>query len=161
MQRILTVIAILAATAILAGCSTQQKSAGKPAAAKAGTINGAAQAINGKRLVIDGKTVELWGLIVPSMSDPSGWYARDALDKLVGRQGKLSCTVRDKPRKKIVQVSCSNKARGDIGRAMLMGGWAVVSRIRTKSNAAWAGIYEAAESLARQNRAGLWSLKPK
>lgn len=161
MQRILTLIAILAATAILAGCAAQQNTGKKPTGATLESITGAAYAINGKRLVVGGKTVELWGINVPTMNNPTGWFARDALDDFIGKQGKLSCAVREKSRNRVLQVSCSNQRMGDMGRAMLLGGWATVSRIRSKSNAAWAAIYEDAESLARQNRAGFWSQKPK
>ncbi len=163
MQRTLTLIAILAAAAILTGCEANEV-AEKPATRKIETISGTAYAINGKRLVIDGKTIDLWGINVPTMRNPSGWYARDALEDFIGKDGKLSCAVRERPRKKALRASCSNRKMGDIARAMLLGGWAVVSRTGSRTselNAAWAKIYDSAEALARQNRAGFWALKPK
>ncbi len=163
MQRTLTLTAILAAAAILTGCATREPEK-KSARPMVETLSGVAYAINGKRLVINGRTVELWGINVPTMRSPSGWYARDALDDFIGKKGKLTCAVREKSRNKTAQVSCSNELMGDIGRAMLLGGWANVSRIRSRriqSDAGWAASYDDAEALARQNRAGFWSLKPK
>lgn len=150
---------------MLTGCTTEglgtaSSSSSRPTVQ---TISGPAKARDGDTIDIDGTRLDLWGIDAPNLDSSDGWYARAALDDLIARTGTLICTIKDTSGSRDDAV-CSNSRSGDIGRAMLLGGWAVVSRSDTsRSNAdkALANSYAQAEATARQQRAGLWGGMPR
>ncbi|MDH3229760.1 MAG: thermonuclease family protein [Alphaproteobacteria bacterium] len=126
------------------------------------TFSGPATALDGDTVEVDGRPIDLWGIDAPNLDNSDGWYARAALDDLIGRNGALACTVKDTSGRRDEAV-CTNSRAGDVGRAMLQGGWAVVARSDTmdeKSDSALAAAYADAEARARRQRAGLWAGLP-
>lgn len=157
-------IAIVGAMLILTGCAMDSVGTTRSSsAAAAGTISGAAVAIDGDTVEIDGRLIDLWGIDAPNLDNSDGWHARTALDELIGRNGALACTIKDTSGRRDEAV-CTNSRAGDVGRAMLQGGWAVVARRDTMGDArdsALAAAYADAEAGARRQRAGLWASAPR
>lgn len=152
----------LIAAAFLAGCAGLPAAGGSPTAGDAGVTTGSAYALDGDSLVINDERLNLWGIDAPDFSSSHGWYSRAALDDLIGRNGRLVCTVKRKS-SGTDRALCSNSRSGDIALAMLRGGWAVVSRSerrRKGADTALLDAYDRAEQDARQRRAGLWGMMP-
>lgn len=154
----------VAAVLLLAGCVTDfsgNSQSTRPQDAR--TISGTAVARDGDTVEVDGRLFDLWGVDAPNLDNSDGWYARAALDDLIGPNGTLACTIKDSSGRRDEAV-CTNSRAGDVGRAMLQGGWGVVSRSDTAgggTDSALAAAYADAESKARRNRAGLWAGMPR
>jgi len=150
------------AALLLSGCAldTGGGTASRPTNAQ--TVSGPALAWDGDTVDINGQRIDLWGIDAPNLDNADGWYARAALDDLIGQNGTLVCTIKDRSGTRDDAV-CSNSRAGDIGRAMLQSGWAVVSRSdtgRSGADKALADAYARAEAAARKQRAGLWKGMP-
>lgn len=152
------------AALLLTGCAMDFPGSGgqnRPAATE--TVRGSAFARDGDTVEIDGQSIDLWGIDAPNLDNADGWYARAALDDLIGRTGTLVCTIKDTSGTRDSAI-CSNSRAGDVGRAMLQGGWAIVSRHEANKNKAdgtLARAYADAESAARRQRVGLWNGAPR
>lgn len=162
MSRSIVLSAILAVAVLSSGCTAVSKSKtdGGP---KPEIVSGAAIALDGDTVRVGDKTMDLWGVEAPNLDNRDGWFARAALDDLIGEDGRLSCTVKVKTSRRIHAV-CSNNRVGDVGRAMLQGGWAIFARSDKrdeKVDGALAGVYARAEARARQSRSGLWAGPPR
>ncbi len=163
MKRNLILTAALLAAPFLFGCETApagSAGAGGGTGSTGGALSGIAIAIDGDSIMIGVAKYDLWGIDAPSRNNRDGWFARAALDDLIGPNGSLTCSTKVKRRSGRDKVICSNGRVGDIGRAMLQNGWAVVDRDDMRFSAADAPLadaYDRAERLARQKRAGLWS----
>lgn len=152
-------LAALAAILLLAGCA---ETTTKAEQAKPEIASGAAVARDGDTVSVDGRLMDLWGVEAPNLSNSDGWFARAALDDLIGPEGTLNCTVKAKTKRRTYAV-CSNNRVGDVGRSMIQGGWAIVSRSDRKDeklDSALAGVYARAEKRARESRSGLWAQLP-
>jgi endonuclease YncB( thermonuclease family) len=162
MSRYPTLSAILVAGFFLAGCAKDGEK--RPAEApRPETISGVGVAIDGDTVEVDGRIMDLWGVEAPNLDNSDGWFSRAALDDLIGPDGKLSCTVKVKTRRRTHAI-CTNSRVGDIGRAMLQGGWAIFARGDSKDerlDKALTGVYASAEARARRTRAGLWAGMPR
>jgi endonuclease YncB( thermonuclease family) len=156
--------AALAAALLLVGCATDSGGDTQAAGARAAkTISGPALARDGDTVEVDGRLFDLWGIDAPNLDNADGWYARAALDDLIGRNGTLACTIKDTTKRRD-EAACSNSRAGDVGLAMLQGGWAVVSRSDTAgggADGALAAAYADAETAARRKRAGFWASMPR
>lgn len=142
----------------LAGCTPPPKA--DPA--RLDVYSGVAEARDGDTISIHGQLLDLWGIEAPNLSNSDGWYARAALDDIIGPNGELTCTVKRKSSRRLYAV-CSNNKIGDVGRAMIEGGWAVVARSDKKDeklDGALAGVYSRSEKRARESRIGLWAKLP-
>ena len=169
MNRGITFLAACALAAGLSGCAQdkageQASAAAQPAAEpKRETITGPAIAEDGDTVIIGDQSIDLWGVEAPDLGSADGWYSRAALDRFIGENGELVCIIKVKRKRARDQAVCSNNKVGDLGRAMLLNGWAVVAR-RDKQNkeldTALVGVYERTEQRARQTRAGLWTNFP-
>jgi len=152
------------AALLLTGCAMDfAGNSGQSSPATTKTISGAAYARDGDTVDVNGKSLDLWGIDAPNLDNADGWYARAALDDLIGKTGTLVCTIKDTSGSRDSAI-CSNSGAGDVGRAMLQGGWAIVTRRETMRNAAdstLARAYADAESAARRQRAGLWNGAPR
>lgn len=155
--------AILLALAGLAGCTQQQ--AATPANTETkqperqDMVSGPAVAQDGDTVIIKGESIDLWGVEAPNLDNSDGWFARAALDRFIGENGELVCITKVKRKKRRTLAVCSNNRVGDVGRALLLNGWAVVNRRDQRDmdiDAALTGVYERTEQRARQTRAGLW-----
>jgi endonuclease YncB( thermonuclease family) len=127
------------------------------------TVSGPALALDGDTVNVNGQRIDLWGVDAPNLVNSDGWHARAALDDLIGGTGTLICTIKDTSGTRDEAI-CSNSRAGDVGRAMLQGGWAIVSRsdtTKSKADSTLAGAYAKAELAARRQRAGLWGGMPR
>lgn len=167
MNKKFTIFAAAAALSILTGCVSEK--AGNEAAAvgapvaRRDMVSGTAVAADGDSIMIDGKILDLWGVEVPNIRSVDGWFSRAALDQLIGEGGELVCIIKVKRRKRRNLAICSNNKVGDVGRAMLQNGWAIVNRTDKKSqdvDTALAGVYGRTEKRAREARVGLWVKYP-
>jgi endonuclease YncB( thermonuclease family) len=155
------------AFAVLAGCAQEQAAttatSEKEPPKRKDMVSGPAKAEDGDTVIINGKSIDLWGVEAPNLDNSDGWYSRAALDRFIGENGELVCITKAKRKRGRVLAICSNNRVGDVGRALLLNGWAVVNR-RDKRNmdvdAALSGVYERTEQRARQTRAGLWTNYP-
>lgn len=114
--------------------------------------------IDGDTLIVDGRTVRLWGIDAPELTqtcrgdavEPAwdcGRRSRLLLQALAG-SGTVVCTVRGTHRGRVVAL-CRTGDR-DLGAAMVAAGLAIDEP--TYSH----GHYAAEEATARQARRGLW-----
>ena len=129
-------------------------------------LNGPAIAVTGDSITVGGvghpnRTVRLWGIEAPDMSDDRdyGLYARAALDDLLRLHGnQAKCVLDSLDRSSAV----CHAGTVDLGKAMLLTGWAVADRTATLADVPGgdsersrrAEIYHEAESQARQARKG-------
>ena len=119
--------------------------------------------MDGDTLLIENRNLDLWSIKAPNLDSSDGWYSRAALDRFIGNDGELVCIIKVKRKRRRDQAICSNSKVGDVGRAMLQSGWAVVNRTNKKSqdvDSALAGVYQRTESRARDTRVGLWTNYP-
>ena len=126
-------------------------------------VSGKAVAADGDTVLVDDRNLDLWGIEAPNLDNSDGWFARAALDNLIGENGELVCIVKVVRKRARDLAICSNSRVGDVGRAMLQGGWAIVNRTDKKSqdvDAALAGVYQRTETRARESRVGLWTKYP-
>jgi endonuclease YncB( thermonuclease family) len=161
MNRKIKTFTAITALVILAGCAKEQNDA--TAVPRHDMISGAAVAPDGDTVLIGNKYLDLWGIEAPNLDNSDGWYSRAALDRFIGEGDKLVCIVKVKRRKRRDLAICSNSKVGDIGRAMLQNGWAVVSRTDKKNqdvDSALAGVYQRTEKRARETGKGLWANYP-
>lgn len=139
--------------------------AASPAAAQTvapGTVlTGAARALDGDTIWLDGRRVRLWGIDAPEMTDwPLGNLARAWLDELL-RHRELSCTVvsTDRYKRPIAWCAYDGSQQGP-ALGMLLAGHAVVYRRYTLEAAGplaeRAARYDRAEDRAREAALGLW-----
>ncbi len=170
MNRGISILAAIATLSILAGCTTKEApkdadttpppEAPKP---RQDIVSGFAVAMDGDTVMIEKRNLDLWGIEAPSLSSSDGWFSRAALDRFIGEGGELVCVVKVKRRKRRDQAICSNNKVGDVGRAMLQNGWAVVNRVDKKGqdvDSVLAGVYDRTEKRARDARIGLWTNYP-
>lgn len=160
MKREITIFAATAALSILAGCVNKGAEAPK---ARQDMISGAAVATDGDTVLIDNRYLDLWGIEAPNLDNSDGWFSRAALDSFIGEGGELVCIIKVKRKKRLNLAICSNNKVGDVGRAMLQNGWAIVNRTDKKSqdvDTALAGVYHRTEIRARESRVGLWVKYP-
>ncbi len=156
--------AVCGAAILLGGCAMETNGRGgssRPQDAR--TISGMAVALDGDTVEVGGRLVDLWGIDAPNLDNSDGWHARVALDDLIGRNGTLACTIKDTSGRRDEGV-CTNSRAGDVGRALLLGGWAIVARSDFSdggADSALAAAYTDAESRARRQRAGLWANAPR
>lgn len=157
--------AALLAAALLAGCANMPATGGTPSSSSSGggnVIRGAAYALDGDSLIVDDNRLNLWGIDAPDFGNAQGWYARAALDQLIGRDGSLTCTIKRRS-STTDRALCSNSRSGDVALAMLRGGWAIVSRSERRHRGADTALldaYERAERDAMERRVGLWGGMP-
>lgn len=126
-------------------------------------VSGIAVATDGDTVLIGDRNLDLWGIEAPNLDNSDGWYSRAALDRFIGENGELVCIVKVERKRARDLAICSNSKVGDVGRAMLQGGWALVNRTDKKSqdvDAALAGVYQRTETRARESRIGLWARYP-
>jgi len=135
-------------------------------------VTGTAAALSGDTIKIGSpghptRTVRLWGIEAPRMSDPDdiGLYARSALDDLLFRYGqKVTCTVDSFDRNAAVCLAGDT----DLGAAMLQTGWAIADRTVLLADVPGgdserthrAEVYRQAEAQARRERKGRWAGMP-
>ncbi len=170
MNRGISILAAIATLSILAGCTVEEATKDAEAAPaketpkpRQDTIAGVAVARDGDTVAIGKKSLDLWGIEAPSLGNSDGWFSRAALDRFIGEGGELVCVIKVKRRKRRDLAICSNNKVGDVGRAMLQNGWAVVNRVDKKSqdvDSALAGVYDSTEKRAREARVGLWTNYP-
>ena len=160
MNRKITTFTAVVALYILAGCAKDAKEQNDATVApRHDMISGAAVAPDGDTVLIGDDYLDLWGIEAPNLDNSDGWYSRAALDRFIGEDNKLVCIIKVKRRRGRDLAICSNSKVGDVGRAMLQNGWAVVNRTDKKSqdvDSALAGVYQRTEKRARETRKGLW-----
>lgn len=147
---------------LIAGCANLPAAGGGTQAASGNVLSGRAYALDGDSLVLAGERLNLWGIDAPDFGNAHGWYARAALDDLIGQGGNLVCTIKRRS-SSTDRALCSNSRSGDVALAMLRGGWAIVTRTERRfpgADTALLDAYEEAEREARRRRAGLWGLQP-
>jgi len=157
----------VAALSVLAGCMAKQSAesgaASQTPEPRKDMVSGKAVAADGDTVLVDDRSLDLWGIEAPNLDNSDGWFARAALDRLIGENGELVCIVKVERKRARDLAICSNSRVGDVGRAMLQGGWALVNRTDKKSqdvDAALAGVYQRTETRARESRVGLWTRYP-
>ena len=160
MNRKITTFTAIVALSFLAGCANQGTGTnGATSAPRHDTISGAAVAPDGDTVLVGDHYLDLWGIEAPNLDNSDGWYSRAALDRFIGEDNNLVCIVKVKRNRRRDLAICSNSKVGDVGRAMLPNGWAVVNRTDKKSqdvDSALAGVYQRTENRARDARLGLW-----
>jgi endonuclease YncB( thermonuclease family) len=120
-------------------------------------IEGTAQAIDGDEIRIGDSVVRLYGIAAPDMAARLGPEARVALDGLLDGQ-RVSCQIFGKAPTGDALGQCTAGGK-DPAVALLGQGLVAVYRSSNASDdtqKALAGKYDAAESAARQQGAGLW-----
>jgi endonuclease YncB( thermonuclease family) len=156
--------AVLAALIVTAGCADKESgTAAQAPQPKYETISGIAIAEDGDTVIINDRRIDLWGVEAPNLDNADGWYSRAALDDFIGENGQLVCIVKVKRQRARDQAICSNNRVGDLGRALLQNGWAVVARRDKRDqqvDTALAGVYYRTELRARTARVGHWSKYP-
>lgn len=158
-------ISVLAALLVAAGCADKEPEATTAQAPqpKYETISGIAIAEDGDTVIVADRRLDLWGVEAPNLDNADGWYSRAALDDLIGENGQLVCIIKVKRKRARDQAICSNNRVGDLGRALLQNGWAVVARRDKRDqqvDAALSGVYYRTERRARAARVGHWSKYP-
>ncbi len=168
MNKKLTIFAPLVVLSILTGCVSKEAAnetadETKASAPRRDMVSGLAIATNGDTIIVNNIKLDLWGIEAPNLDNTDGWFSRAALDQLIGKGGELVCIIKVKRRKRRDLAICSNNKVGDVGRAMLQNGWAIVNRTDKKSqdvDTALAGVYGRTEKRARETRVGLWVKYP-
>lgn len=164
MNRKITTFTAIMALSFLAGCANEPTGTnGATSAPRQDMISGAAVAPDGDTVLIGNKYLDLWGIEAPNLDNSDGWYSRAALDRFIGEGSNLVCIVKVNRKRGRDLAICSNSKVGDVGRAMLQNGWAVVNRTDKKSqdvDSALAGVYQRTENRAREARVGLWAANP-
>lgn len=168
MMRGAKILAAIAALTLLGGCAAPEETTAVAGATEAPepryeTISGVAVAEDGDTVIIDDQSIDLWAIEAPNLDNADGWYSRAALDQFIGENGELVCILKVKRRRARDQAVCSNNRIGDLGRAMLQNGWAVVARHDKRdrdADTALAGVYDRTERRAREARVGHWKNYP-
>ena len=154
---------LLLAFALLAGAAAAQDAPPEPAIEEAAPppLAGPAVILDGDTLILNDAgprggdvTVRLFSIDTPEMDAPFGPQARAALDDLVGA-AIVTCTPIETDRFERTVATCTART-GDLGAALLRGGWATVYRTFT-AGTEWADPYDAAERQARAAGDGLWA----
>lgn len=132
------------------------------APAVAADLSGLADVIDGDTIAIRGNRtrIRLWGIDTPEGKQTCrdragqrylcGSRAADALADLIGRNGRVTCTQKDRDRYGRIVAICRIRGR-DLNAEMVRQGWAVEYTQYSD------GRYAALEAEARRNRLGLWS----
>jgi endonuclease YncB( thermonuclease family) len=128
----------------------------------ASDLSGVAEVIDGDTIAIrDHATrIRLWGIDTPEGRQTCrdnggqrylcGSRAADALAGLIGRNGQVDCTPKDRDRYGRIVAICRSRGR-DLNAEMVRQGWAVEYTQYSD------GRYGALEAEARMQRRGLWS----
>jgi endonuclease YncB( thermonuclease family) len=143
----------------LSACSPNRSPA---SAERPELVSGKAFALDGDTIKVGDRIVDLWAVDAGSTTSTTGWFARVTLDDILDRDSKVVCKVRVQLRGRVQGICSSNRA-GDVGRAIIRNGWALVSRRVFLDNADDVTIrdsYHRAEATARRLRLGQWSLMP-
>jgi endonuclease YncB( thermonuclease family) len=125
-------------------------------------LSGLADVVDGDTIAIRGSRtrIRLWGIDTPEGKQTCldraglrylcGARAADALADLIGRNGRVTCTPKDRDRYGRIVAICRVQDR-DLNAEMVRQGWAVEYAQYSY------GRYSALEAGARRNRLGLWS----
>lgn len=167
MNRGKSIFRAIVALSVLGGCAAAKTAdsgaAGEAAGPRKDMVSGIAVATDGDTVLIGERSLDLWGIEAPNLVNSDGWFARAALDRFIGENGELICIVKVERKRLRDLAICSNSKVGDVGRAMLQGGWAIINRVDKKSqdvDSALAGVYQRTETRARESRVGLWTKYP-
>ena len=132
------------------------------APAVAADLSGLAEVIDGDTIAIRGSRtrIRLWGIDTPEGKQTCrdragqrylcGARAADALAGLIGRNGHVTCTPKDRDRYGRIVAICRIRGQ-DLNAEMVRQGWAVEYTQYSD------GRYSALEAEARRRRLGLWS----
>lgn len=133
------------------------------AGAMSGAIAGRATVVDGDTLAISGQParVRLYGIDAPEKAQacrdasgrlyPCGNHATAHLGRLIGRDGTVTCRVRNMDVYQRVVAECETVAGVSLNREMVRAGWAI-DFIRYSS-----GKYAAEQREAEGARRGLWA----
>ena len=108
----------------------------------AADLTGAAIAVTGDTLTINGQTVHIWSIKADNLDSPRGWVSQLYLKTAISA-GPVSCT-----QKTDSQYQCTTVEGSDIGSLMVQTGQAV----------AIGQYYEHEQSIAQLNQRGVWQL---
>lgn len=111
------------------------------------TIQGPTAAIDGDTIVVDRRMIRLAGIDAPEMLQRFGPEAATALARFIGRSHAV-CQPQGRGRYGRIVARCLVNGR-DVGRFMVMNGWAFAYR-------RYSSRYVADEKSARARGAGLW-----
>lgn len=133
-----------------------------PAIAKPAAIEGRAQVIDGDTIAVGGTAprIRLYAIDAPENTQPCydaadkrylcGSRAGEALVDIIGRNGRVTCTEKDRDRYDRIVAVCFAEAV-DISREMVRRGWAVEYKKYSD------GRYTQVEAEARTAKRGLWN----
>lgn len=115
----------------------------------------APRAVDGDTIACrDGLRIRLWGIDAPESGQPGGDIARTALEAtfdLWPPRAEIRCTARGADRYGRVTAICRSNSIEDIGRQLVMWGWAWDFPRYSH------GAYAPEERAARRERRGLWA----
>jgi endonuclease YncB( thermonuclease family) len=129
----------------------------KETAQESKEVEGAAQAVDGERLNVEGTEIRLFGIVTPSLSSNYGPQARQNLEEML--VGTVLCKLTDKDREGRPVAFCGTVEVPDISYEMLRQGWAMADRRGLKDNAL-SEIYAKAESEAQSANRGIFAPTP-
>ncbi|WP_322996471.1 thermonuclease family protein [Castellaniella sp.] len=127
------------------------------------------QIVTGRVTVIDGDTlaladrrrIRLFGIDAPESGQTCldgagqrylcGTRAAEALAGLIGRNGQVTCQVRDRDQYQRLVAQCRTEAGIDLNREMVRAGWAI-DYVRYSR-----GLYSAEQREAQIGRQGIWA----
>lgn len=130
--------------------------------AHAGLIDGRATVIDGDTIAVEGTAprIRLDAIDAPESAQPCvdstgarylcGTRAAESLADIIGRNGRVTCTEKEKDRYGRIVAVCIVGAT-DINREMVRRGWAIEYKQYSD------GRYSAAEAEAKSAKAGLWA----
>lgn len=118
---------------------------------------GAAQALDGQRLSINGKEIRLYGILAPALSSSYGDKSRQQLGRML--QGTVLCKATDKDRDGRAIAFCGTVNIPDISYEMLRQGWAMVDRKTLQGNKL-SEIYGKVEQEAQASSRGIFAPQP-
>lgn len=118
---------------------------------------GAAQAIDGQRLSINGKEIRLYGIMAPALTSSYGDKSRQQLGRML--QGTVLCKATDKDRDGRAIAFCGTVNIPDISYEMLRQGWAMVDRKTLQGNKL-SEIYGKVEQEAQASNRGIFAPQP-
>lgn len=119
-------------------------------------LQGAAVAIDGERLRMEGTDLRLFGIVPPQLSASFGPQARMALDQIVAGK-EVGCTIRDRSREGYLLATCRTAEVDDLALELLKRGLAVAAR-GSLAGTELIQPYLLAEQDAQTQHLGLWSI---